>query len=175
MTEQVKDDEGCYDIRGLDNAQKYAQFATSTASEHLQSFLQCARAMLPENHIGDKLWLTRVSQASVYERIIADWAREFANAVCTMKPLRKTRRYPLVPSYKREWGDWAALDACAIVAGRGACPSVSVRCEQLGCQWDTYRKVRNFVASALTQQIIEFEVAFEISKEIHKRRRKRSD
>ena len=168
MTEQVKDDTGCYDIRGRDTAQRFAKYPTKTLNLDLHSVLQYARSLLPDNHIGDKLWLTNVSGCTVYESIIADWARDFADAICTMKPLRNTRRYPLVTAYKREWGDWAALDACAIVIGSRDRVSVLARCEQLGCKWDSYKKVRNFVASALLTQMAEFEWSMAISIAKHK-------
>ena len=167
MTDEIKDDV-CFDIRGRDTAQRFASFPRKTLNQDLHSVLQYAKTLLPENHIGDKLWLTNVSGCSVYEAHIADWAREFAHAICTMKPLRKTRRYPLVSSYKPEWGNWAALDACVIVTRLGERVSINARCEQLGCKWDAYKKVRNLVASALLVQNSEFEYAMAISYAKHR-------
>ena len=143
MTKQVKDDAGCYDVRGKDSSQRYSKYPTKTLNNDLQSVLQYARSLLPDNHIGDKLWLTNVSGCTVYEAIIADWARDFAHAVSTLKPF-------------------------AIVIGSRERVSVLARCEQLGCKWDSYKKVRNFVASALLTQMAEFEWAMAISIAKHK-------
>ena len=174
MTEQVKDDTGCYDIRGRDVSQKYAKYATRNLGDDFQSIRNFARKLLPENHVGEKVWLTNVSGCSVYKNYIVDWSKEFAHAVSTLKPLRKTRRYPLVPSYDSAWGDWAAYDGFhhatgfVLATGKNDRVSVLARCEQLGCKWDSYKKVRNFVASALLTQMAEFEWAMAISIAKHK-------
>ena len=147
-----------YAERGKELRQRFAIFGRKALDDHHHSILSLAASVLPENHIGDKLWLTMVSGTDVYADSLKDWAREFCHAICTSKPLRKSGRpYPVVSSYDRSWGDWAALDALVIATGFGRRVAAYERARTLGCKRKSYTKARNLVAGALLIQASQFE------------------
>ena len=159
-----------FDIRGKDLRQHFAIFGRKTLPDNLQSVLQLAKSTMPDNHIGDKLWLTQVSGCVVYADHIKDWSREFAHAIATCKPYRGkyNKNTWLVASYKRDWGDWSALDGIVIATGFGERISARARAKQFKVNRDAYVKVRNLVAGALLQQSAEFEEALGWSSWVHR-------
>ena len=85
-----------------------------------------------------------------------------------MSPVRKSgRRYPLVASYDRAWGDWAALDGLVVATGFGKRVSASERAVTLGCSRKSYTKARNLVAGALLLQSSQFEQELGWSWRVH--------
>ena len=157
-----------FDVKGKDMRQHFALFGRKNLGDEHQSILQLAKSTMPENHIGDKLWLTQVSGCTVYGDAIKDWAREFAHAIATCVPIRRIKSKTwLVASYNATWGDYAALDGIVIATGFGERISARSREKQFGCNRDAYVKVRNLVAGALLQQSSEFEEAMGHSFWVH--------
>lgn len=157
-----------YASRGKDLRQRYAIFGRKTLDVNHHSVLSLAKSTMPENHIGDKLWLTMVSGTAIYADDLKNWSREFCEAICTMKPLRRNGRpYPVVSEYSRAWGDWAALDGLVIATGFGRRVAAYEREKQLGCNRKRYTKARNLVAGALLVQADQFEEALGWSHWVH--------
>ena len=154
-----------FDIRGLEPAQQFAVFTSEFLDEDWVSIMQWAKKQLPENHIGDKLYLVNVAGAYCYDKRINQWAREIAHAFATITPIRNkySPKKWLVASYSPVWGDMAALDAVAITLGTKQRVSASERAKEFKCDRHSYVKVRNLTAGALLQQLREFESALGLS------------
>ena len=158
-----------FDVKGKDTRQLFASFGRKTLPDNLHSVLALATCNMPENHIGGAMWLTTGSGCTVYADKIKDWAREFAHAISEATPIRRkyANRVPLIPSYNASWGDWAALDGIVLATGFGERVPIQTRVKQLDCQWDSYKKVRNFVAGAFLTQIYLFDEAMTHSYRVH--------
>ena len=158
VSEILENIQADYAERGKDLRQRFAIFGRKTLDDHHHSILQLACSVMPENHIGCKLWLTQVSGTHIYADALKVWSREFCHAICTMKPLRRNGKpYPILTAYSPVWGDWAALDGLVIATGFGRRVPALEREETLGVNRKAYTKARNLVAGALLEQASQFE------------------
>ena len=152
-------------------AQRIAIFARKNFGVDEHSLVQLAREFTieryGENHVGDKVYISRVSGASKYIPRMSEWAIEFGEAISKATPENKYYRRWLIPSYKADWGAQASLDGLAIVLHGKAPESVLARNQQYGCCRKAYKKVRNYVAGALLVQNDQFEAELMYSWRVH--------
>ena len=149
---------GDYDLRGSDLQTYYAQFGRRAMSDAAIWALAKAEMEMPANHIGFKAWITCVAGVESYCPELQRWAVGLAATVARMKPrLRKNARR-FVVSYRPEWGRQAAIDGLSIALfGADTVPSIQSRATTLGCDWDAYQRLRDFVAGAVVMQMVEYQ------------------
>jgi hypothetical protein len=149
---------GCYDVRGRDIRQLYAGFCRITMREDLIWCLSLASSVRPDNHIGFELWITDVAGVTCHDNKIEEWCKSLGRTIATMSPLLGKRRRVLVPSYKPEWGDKAAIDGLQMaLLGKKSVKGLRARAEELGCGWEAYKRIRNLVAGSVILQMDQFE------------------
>lgn len=152
---------GDYDLRGSDIRQLYAGFGRIPLSDSAIWSLCLAQSTMPANHIGYEAWITYVADADCHAEHMADWVKSLAGAMAEIKPLLSGRRRELlVRSYRKDWGDQAALDGLAIaLCGEKSVASYDARAEQFGCRWQAYKRIRELVRGVVTMQMLQFESA----------------
>ena len=152
---------GDYDLRGADLRQLFAGYCRIPLSDGAIWSLSLAQSTMPPNSIGFEAWITHVADSDCHGERLADWAKALAHAMATIKPaLPGKRRELLVRSYRKEWGDQAALDGLtAALWGDSRVPSYDSRAEQFKCRWQAYKRIRDLVRGVVTLQMVQFESA----------------
>ena len=141
---------GDWDIKSQDLRQYYASFTRRALPEGAIWRLSLATSCLPPGHVGYRVWLTMVAGTERFVPELQQWAIDLGEAIAQMKPRLRHRAREYVPSYRTDWGEQAALDGFGIaVLGRAAAPSISSRVDTYGCDWDSYQRIRDFVAGAM--------------------------
>ena len=167
-----------FDIKGKDTRQAFASFGRRKLTDERVSILALARYNSPELSIGDELWLANVAACTVFDKKILAWGLDLARGIASHVPERKKfgNKVPLISSYNDTWGEPAVYDAFVVVMKRKpsirsleyAVPAqISDRVNQLDCKWDSYKKVRNFVAGAFLTQMYLFDEAMTHSNRVH--------
>lgn len=153
--------QGDYDIRGKELRQLFAGFSRLPLSDSAIWSLSIAQSAMPENHIGYEAWITMVADTDCHGERMAGWVKSLAQSMATMRPLAgRKRRDKLVRSYRKDWGDQAALDGlCIAVFGLGRAPSYAAQAERYGCRWQAYKRLRDIVAGVVTMQMHQYENA----------------
>lgn len=153
---------GDYDLRGADIEMRFAKFSRDPLSDDEVWALSMAKLVLPASSIGDKLFLTRVSDCRGYRAEIADWAAMVAGTVAGARLKRPggIRRRVYCEGYQSGWGRHAALDGVAL-AMFGECPPLTVQADRFGVDHKTYRKIRDFVGGVAVDAIAEYRFALE--------------
>lgn len=142
--------ENCSDIKGSDLRSYYAGFTRRALPEGALWRLSLATSCLPDGHPGYKVWLTMVSGTERFVVELQDWAIGLAETIARMKPRLRKRAREYVPSYDTAWGKQAALDGlCMAIFGAEKVPAVAARADELNCDRDAYKRIRDFVAGAL--------------------------
>lgn len=153
---------GDWDLRGVDIDTRYARFTAEPLSEDDMMALGKAKMVIPAASVGDKLFLTRVSDCSCYLRDLADWGVMVGECIAKARYKRPggSRRRAYCEAYASEWGAQAAADGASL-AVYGNCEPVSHRVDWYGVDAKTYRKVRDFVGGVSVGAIAEFRYALE--------------
>lgn len=162
---------GDWDLRGIDLETRYAKFSRETLSDEDVWALAMAKLVLPASSVGDKLFLTRVSDCRGYRAELSEWALMVARSIAKarFKHPGGQRRRAYCEGYREDWGTQAALDGLSL-ALYGNCPEITVRAEFFGVHKETYRKIRDFVGGGAVDLMTEFRYALEWA---HGRRRDR--
>jgi hypothetical protein len=117
-----------------------------------------ADSTLPDGHVGYDLWITWVAEVPFFERSLIAWAEGLGELAATLKPRIGERRRTYVESYRPEWGQQASRDGLRMaILGPNFVPGLQTRATELGCRWQAYKKVRDFVAGAALMQMQQFE------------------
>lgn len=153
---------GDWDLRGVDIETRYAKFSSEPLGDEDMMALGKARMVIPSASIGDKLFLTHVSDCRCYHTHLADWALMVADGIAKSQHRKRGgKRYrTYCEGYQPEWGAQAALDGIAL-AMFGQCPSLESRAEWFGIAPQTYRKIRDFVGGVAVEAITEFRYTLE--------------
>lgn len=151
---------GDWDIKSQDLRQYYAGFTRRALPEGAIWRLSLAQSCLPAGHIGYKAWLTVVAGTERFCPELQTWALGLAETIASMKPrLRKNAR-EYVPSYRKDWGERAALDGLIwAIFGDSKVEPVSAQAANFGCDREAYRRIRDFVAGAILLAIWQYEDA----------------
>jgi len=153
--------EGDYTLKGFDLQTYYAGFCRRAMPEDAILRLSRASAMLPPEHVGYKVWMTKIAGKRPFYRDIQDWALGLGETIAEMKPRIRYRSRTFCPSYKPEWGHAASLDGVDMALGMSV-TAASKRAEQYGCDWGAYVRIRNFVAGALQLSEQQYETELKV-------------
>lgn len=149
-----------YAVKGRDLRQLYAPFCRRPLGDDAIWCLSLAQTTLPENHIGYQAWITDTADADCHIPELMAWCKGLAATAATLKPLLGKRRRVLVESYRKDWGDQAALDGLLLaLKGKDAVPALDARAEQFGCRWQAYGRIRGLVAGCVVMQMAQYEDA----------------
>jgi hypothetical protein len=149
-----------YQLRGRDLRQLYAGFGRIPLNDTAIWSLSLATSTLPPGHIGYAAWITFVADVDCHGEDLAQWVKDLARCMATVKPLLGKRRRLLVASYESHWGEQAALDGLAMALyGPAKVMGHVCRAEQFGCHRDAYRRVRDLIAGVVLLQIAQYEDA----------------
>lgn len=141
------------DLRGY-----YAAFGRRQLPEAAHYTAAVACSTLPDSHVGYDLWITWVADVPFFERSLTQWAEGLGELAATLKPRIGERHRTYVESYRPEWGRQASRDGLRMaIMGPNFVPGLETRATQLGCRWQAFKKIRNFVAGAATVQMQQFE------------------
>jgi hypothetical protein len=141
------------DLRGY-----YAAFGRRQLPDAAHYTAAVACSTLPDSHVGYDLWITWVADVPFFERELVQWAEGLGELAATLKPLIGERHRTYVESYRPEWGRQASRDGLRMaILGPNFVPGLETRATQLGCRWQAFKKIRNFVAGAATVQMQQFE------------------
>ena len=152
--------QGDYQVRGRDLRQLYAPFCRRPLGDQAIWCLSLASSTLPDNHIGYQAWITDTADTDCHMAELAAWCKSLAETAATLKPLLGKRRRLIVESYRKDWGDQAAIDGLVLaLRGKGAVPSPEARAEQFNCHRDPYRRIRSIVAGCVILQMAQYEDA----------------
>ena len=160
---------GDYQVKGRDLRQLYAPFCRRPLGDDAIWCLSLATSTLPENHIGYQAWITDTADTDCHMGELAEWCKGLAATAATLKPLLGKRRRLLVESYRKDWGDQAAIDGLVLaLRGREAVPTLDARSEQFGCRWQAYGRIRSIVAGCVILQMTQYESALEWAVKVQK-------
>jgi hypothetical protein len=141
------------DLRGY-----YAAFGRRQLPDAAHYTAAVACSTLPDNHVGYDLWITWVADVPFFEKDLIQWAEGLGEQAANLKPKLGQRHRTYVESYRPEWGRLASRDGLRMaILGPNFVPGLETRATQLGCRWQAFKKVRNFVAGAAMLQMQEFE------------------
>ena len=151
-----------YAVKGRDLRQLYAPFCRRPLGDQAIWCLSLASSTLPENHIGYAAWITDTADTDCHTRELEEWCKSLAETAATLKPLLGKRRRLLVESYRKDWGDQAALDGLVLaLRGKDAIPAASDRATQFDCLVRPYVRIRGLVAGCVVLQMTQYESALE--------------
>lgn len=153
---------GDWDLRGIDLETRYAKFSRETLSDEDVWALAMAKLVLPASSVGDKLFLTRVSDCRGYRAELSEWALMVARSIAKARYQRPggQRRRAYCEAYRDDWGPQAAMDGLSL-ALYGNCPALQGQADLFGVDHSTYRKIRDFVGGAATDLMTEYRYALE--------------
>jgi len=141
------------DLRGY-----YAAFGRRQLPDAAHYTAAVASSTLPDSHIGYELWITWVAEVPFFQRQLDEWAEGLGELAATLKPRIGERHRTYVESYRPEWGRQASRDGLRMaILGPNFVPGLQTRATELGCRWQAYKKVRDFVAGAALMQMQQFE------------------
>lgn len=141
------------DLRGY-----YAAFGRRQLPDAAHYTAAVADSTLPDNHVGYDLWITWVAEVPFFERSLVEWAEGLGELAATLKPRIGERSRTYVESYRPQWGRQASRDGLRIaILGPNFVPGLQTRATELGCRWQAYKKIRDFVAGAALLQMSQFE------------------
>lgn len=147
-----------YDIDDLRSY--YAAFGRRQLPDAAHFTAAVADSTLPDAHIGYEVWITWVAEVPFFREKLTQWAEGVGELAATLKPKLKKHSRTYVESYRPSWGRQASRDGlCMALYGAGSVPGLEARATELGCRWQAYKRVRDFVAGAITQQMQQFESA----------------
>jgi hypothetical protein len=147
-----------YDVKRLDLAQYFAPFGRLPMPDKAIWLLSLASSCLPENSMGAEIWLSRVAGVTVHDAALREWSRGLASALGEVKPKLGARHRLMFASYSDAWGHVAADDGMALVV-IGRCPTARERARQLGCDRETFKRLRGLVAGFAMMQADQYEDA----------------
>jgi hypothetical protein len=153
---------GDWDLRGIDLETRYAKFSREPLPDEDVWALAMAKLVLPASSVGDKLFLTHVSDCQCYRAELSEWALMVARGIAKARYKRPggQRRREYCEAYREDWGTQAALDGLSL-ALYGNCPEITGRAEFFGVHKETYRKIRDFVGGLAVDLMAEFRYALE--------------
>ena len=158
-----------YTVRGRDLRQLYAPFTRRPLGDQAIWCLSLASSTLPDHHIGYQAWITDTADTDCHMAELAEWCKGLAETAATLKPLLGKRRRLLVESYRKDWGDQAALDGLVLaLRGKGSVPSLDSRAAEFGCVLRAYGRIRGIVAGCVVLQMTQYESALEWAVRIQK-------
>lgn len=168
-TEQAAPLVADYSIRGRDLRQLYAPFCRRPLGDQAIWCLSLASSTLPDHHIGYQAWITDTADTDCHMAELAHWCKSLAETAATLKPLLGKRRRLLVESYRKDWGDQAALDGLVLaLRGKGSVPTAEDRAEHFGIHRDPYKRIRGLVAGCVILQMTQYESALEWAVRVQK-------
>ena len=151
-----------YSIKGRDLRQLYAPFCRRPLGDQAIWCLSLASSTLPDNHIGYAAWITDTADTDCHLAELRAWCKSLAETAATLKPLLGKRRRLLVESYRKDWGDQAAVDGLVLaLKGKDAIPPASDRATQFDCLVRPYVRIRGLVAGCVVLQMTQYESALE--------------
>jgi len=163
---------GDYDLRGVDLQTYYASFGRRAMSDGAIWALAKAEMELPDHHIGFKAWITCVAGVESYCPELQRWAVGLAATIARMKPRLKKNARRFVDSYRPAWGRQAAIDGLMMaVFGPATVPSLRARGDELGCDRESYQRLRDFIAGAVVAQMHEYQAELEWAVKVERRAR----
>ena len=172
MTAQVEaavDVVADYTVRGRDLRQLYAPFCRRPLGDQAIWCLSLASSTLPEHHIGFEAWITDTADTDCHIPKLSAWCKSLAETAATLKPLLGKRRRLLVESYRKDWGDQAALDGLVLaLRGKGSVPTLESRAAEFGCVLRAYGRIRGIVAGCVVLLMTQYESALEWAVRIQK-------
>jgi hypothetical protein len=141
------------DLRGY-----YAAFGRRQLPDAAHYTAAVACSTLPDSHVGYELWITWVADVPFFQRELTEWAEGLGELAATLKPRIGERRRTYVESYRADWGRQASRDGLRMaILGPNFVLGLETRATQLGCRWQAYKKIRNFVYCAAALQMGQFE------------------
>ncbi len=155
---------GDYDNKSFDLRTYYAGFTRRPMPEWSLKALSKASSHFIKGHIGYDAWITMVSGTEdrpVNLRQVEDWAIGAAGQIATTKPRLRFRSRTYTPSYDPSWGRFAAIDA-ARLAVFGMAPAPWPRAKELGCDYEAYLRIRNFVGGAIVLAMNQYEIELKV-------------
>jgi len=161
--------QGDYQVKGRDLRQLYAPFCRRPLGDQAIWCLSLASSTLPDKHIGYQAWITDTADTDCHAAELSAWCKSLAETAATLKPLLGKRRRLLVESYRKDWGDQAALDGLSLaLRGKSSVPTLDSRAEQFGCRWQAYGRIRGLVAGCVVLQMTQYESALEWAVKVQK-------
>lgn len=139
----------------------YAGWGRHAMSDGAIWRLSLADSCMPENHIGYKVWLTKVAGTARFLPELQAFARSLAATMAKMHPKLEGREIaqPFLRGYRHEWGAQAATDALRLALFDAKPESDADRADELGCGVKAYRKIRDIVAGIILVQERQFQDA----------------
>jgi hypothetical protein len=151
---------GDWQIKGRDLRQLYAPFCRRPLGDQAIWCLSLASSTLPDHHIGYQAWITDTADTDCHIADLIRWCKDLAATAATLKPLLGRRRRLLVESYRKDWGDQAAVDGLWLaLRGPDAVHPIQGRAEYFGCSERAYKRIRSIVAGCVILQMSQYEDA----------------
>jgi len=81
-----------YTLKGRDLRQLFAGFGRIPLNDSAIWSLSLATSTLPPGHIGYAAWITFVADVDCHAEALAQWVKDLARCMATVKPLLGKRR-----------------------------------------------------------------------------------